>query len=699
MSKENGRNFKRYKSQSECEVRLGTEIFKGRIVDCSDGIGAIIENAPQLVLGTHVDIKILDSQMEVKGEVVWVKESGDGLRVGFRRLNSLKGHLKDFKLADILIGLQRSIRTGILEIVSGSIVKKIFIKKGDMIFAISNNEDYRLGELLLKDGKITLEEYNQSADLLNKTGERLGKILVDLGMTPKEVFQAVRHQIEEIILSLFTIEEGRFEFQEGSLPTREVITLQISAANLIYRGIKRINNFTYIKQICPHIDAVLNLSLNPLNIFQDLTLEDSDKKILSYVNGIYSIKTILSLSPSKDFDTLKTICAFLSIGLIKVKRKDEAVVGLPIEEILSEPDEEITTEFAEKIEDLSNRCETLGYYEALGIEKEASIEEIKKAFYRLSKQFHPDRHFSLPSHDIKGKLIKILSYITKVYETLSDPEKRKEYDRTFSIKTIEQTKEAAPEATPSEERHVEKAEVPGGIGAAVTVSKYGGAEGEIVEERETAAQDEVTEIVPEQAIEEFKADEIKIQEEFKETPPSEEQVQQTSELTSDTGAPVTGRELSGTEEEFIGEGETIEKDVKSEIAPESLHEIKKEEVEEREEVPEMETVETASDKIAGPEQGRIKKTWLYIPVVIVVIAVLVVILYVMRGTSNKVPQRQIPAVAKIEGDMPKEDQVQLAEKKQKPSQVLPAASKQILPFPSFRDELFRKVLSESSKQR
>lgn len=641
MSKENGRNFKRYKSQSECEIRLDTEIFKGRIVDYSDGISAIIENAPQLVPGTRVDIKILDSQMDVEGEVVWVKESGDGLRVGFRRLNSLKGHLKDFKLADILIGLQRSIRTGILEIVSGSIVKKIFIKNGDMIFATSNNEDYRLGELLLKDGKITLEEYNQSADLLNKTGERLGKILVDLGMTPKEVFQAVRHQIEEIILSLFTIEESRFEFQEGSLPTREVITLQISAANLIYRGIKRINNFTYIKQICPHIDAVLNLSPNPLNIFQDLTLEDSDKKILSYVNGIYSIKTILSLSPSKDFDTLKTICAFLSIGLIKVKREDEAVVGLPIEEVLSEPDEEITTEFAEKIEDLSNRCETLGYYEALDIGKEASIEEIKKAFYRLSKQFHPDRHFSLPSHDIKGKLIKILSYITKVYETLSDPEKRKEYDRTFSIKTIEQTKEAAPEATPSEEepieevalkadeeRHVEEAEVPGGIGAAVTASKYGGAEGEIVEERQTAPQDEVTEIVPE-----------------------------------------------------------------------PVHEIKKEEVEEREEVPEMETVETASNKVAGPKQGRIKRTWLYISVVIVVTAVLVVTLYVMRGTSNKGTQRQIPAIAKIEGDMPKEDQGQLAEKKQKPSQILPAASKQILPLPSFRDELFRKVLSESSEQR
>jgi curved DNA-binding protein CbpA len=438
MGEEDKRNFKRYKSQSECEIRINSETYKGRVLDYSDGIGALIEYTPQLTKGVQVDIRILDSDIEFKGEVVWTKEVGNYLRVGFKRIDTLKGSLKDFKLSDILIGLQRGTKTGILEIRSGSIIKKIFVKNGDMIFAASNQEDDRLGELLLKEGKITLEDYDRASFLVKKTGQRLGKILVDLGcLTPKELFWAVRHQIEEIILSLFTITEGSFEFQEGPLPTEEMITLQISAANIIYNGIKRINNFVYIKQMCPPLDAILNLSPNPLNIFQSLTLEEPDKKILSYVNGMYSLKTILSLSLSTDFETLKTICALLSIGLIKVKEKDEAPVELPIEEILGEPEEEAPKEFLEKIESMYKSCETLGYYEILGVGKDASVEEIKKAYYKVSKQFHPDRHFSFPSHDIKGKLTKILLYTTEAYETLSDPEKRSEYDRMPSLKAEE----------------------------------------------------------------------------------------------------------------------------------------------------------------------------------------------------------------------------------------------------------------------
>jgi hypothetical protein len=190
-----------------------------------------------------------------------------------------------------------------------------------MIFASSNNEDDRLGEFLLRKGKVSLENYNQASFILIKTRQRLGKILVELGcLTPKELFSLVRDQIEEIILSLFTIENGSFEFKEEHFAeSEEVITLQISTANIIWMGIKRINSFVYIKRMCPPIDAVLNLSSDPLDLFQALTLKKPDKKILSYIKGIYPLRTILVLSPLTDFETLKAICAFQNIGLIKIK--------------------------------------------------------------------------------------------------------------------------------------------------------------------------------------------------------------------------------------------------------------------------------------------------------------------------------------------------------------------------------------------
>ena len=90
-----------------------------------------------------------------------------------------------------------------------------------MVFSSSNQDNDRLGEILLKEGKINLEQYNQSVAILKKTGKKQGAIFVELGyLKPQELVWAVRRQVEDIILSLFSFEGSnfRFEFKEGPLP-------------------------------------------------------------------------------------------------------------------------------------------------------------------------------------------------------------------------------------------------------------------------------------------------------------------------------------------------------------------------------------------------------------------------------------------------------------------------------------------------
>jgi hypothetical protein len=328
MKDEEKRTFARYSVESECEVRIGSETFRGKVVDYSDGVGVIIKKNPALVKGVEADIKIVGDEIEFGAEIVWTTDLGYHLRVGFRRLGNLRGNLENYRLSDILVGINKGRKTGILEITTGSIIKKILIRNGDKIFAASTNQDDRLGETLIKEGEITLEEFNQASYLVSKTGERLGKVLVNLGyLKQNDLVRVVQNQVERIILGLFNVGEGKFEFQEGSLPSVEPITLQMSSANLVYKGIKQINNFVLVKKMCPPDDTIFNLSENPMKVFKSITLEDSDKQILSYVNGINPLKRILSLSPSKNFDTLKTIITLHSIELIHIKGEDEAPDG------------------------------------------------------------------------------------------------------------------------------------------------------------------------------------------------------------------------------------------------------------------------------------------------------------------------------------------------------------------------------------
>ena len=63
------------------------------------------------------------------------------------------------------------------------------------------------------------------------------------------------------------------------------------------------------------------------------------------------------------------------------------------------------------------------YYEILGVDRDASQKEIKKAYRKLAKKYHPDMNKDDPDTSDKFK------EISEAYEILSDPDKRERYDR------------------------------------------------------------------------------------------------------------------------------------------------------------------------------------------------------------------------------------------------------------------------------
>src|SRR3954464_5357154 len=66
------------------------------------------------------------------------------------------------------------------------------------------------------------------------------------------------------------------------------------------------------------------------------------------------------------------------------------------------------------------------YYKTLGVDRKASQDEIKKAYRKLARQYHPDTNKAAGAEER-------FKAISEAYDVLSDPEKRKKYDRGGSV--------------------------------------------------------------------------------------------------------------------------------------------------------------------------------------------------------------------------------------------------------------------------
>lgn len=253
------------------------------------------------------------------------------------------GNLKHHSLHQILTYLNKEQKTGILTVENKNVTKNIYVEDGNVVFASSNQDEDRFGMLLIKAGKITPTQRDESLKLSKETNKPIGVILIELGyLTPKDLFRELTYQVKEIILGLFLWEEGIFNFKENPPPS-EFIKLKIDMESLISEGINR-------KEI-------------------------------------------------------------------KEREKDSV--------------------FIQKVNEFYENIESIGFYEALEINVNASLSEIKSAYLEMAKYYHPDRHRDSADSSIKGKLTILFDFINKAYRTLSNERKRAEYNAVFLKKKQE----------------------------------------------------------------------------------------------------------------------------------------------------------------------------------------------------------------------------------------------------------------------
>ncbi len=364
----------------------------------------------------------------------------------------LNGRLSEKSVPELIRLIYSARKTGILHIAQDNLSKRIYFRKGTIVFANSDVEDDRLGKRLVREKLIDQSLLDLACDVMQDTGLRLGQTIVELGnFDENRLNELVQEQIQNIIYSLFQWKDGYFGFELLSEPVEEDIALNLSTAETILEGVRRIDSLEFIRDFLGDTRLVLVQTEKPLLLFQKMSLTPSEGYVFSRVDGKATAEELAAISPLGETETLRCVFALLATGVLELSEKvpstsrmsrpsaDEFQHPKPEprakdsepkqEAVESEPDEEPDEQAV--LDDIATKHASLdcvSHYELLDIETTASAAAIKRAYYEMAKKYHPDRHHMLQLNKAHGLLEELFVKIGCAYKCLSDPAERKQYD-------------------------------------------------------------------------------------------------------------------------------------------------------------------------------------------------------------------------------------------------------------------------------
>src|ERR671914_1557030 len=131
----------------------------------------------------------------------------------------IEGPLRELGIHDVFQLLDLSRKTGALSVVSALRDNQgmVFFEGGAVVFASIRSNPHRLGDMLVRAGKVSKADLDRARATQEKGDtRRVGEILVALGViTPKELERHVRLHIEEVVFELMSWRLGWFFFGQG----------------------------------------------------------------------------------------------------------------------------------------------------------------------------------------------------------------------------------------------------------------------------------------------------------------------------------------------------------------------------------------------------------------------------------------------------------------------------------------------------
>jgi tetratricopeptide (TPR) repeat protein len=370
----------------------------------------------------------------------------------------IEGEITEHQVPALLNYLFDQEASGRLVLVQEGVNKTIYTIAGVPANVDSSMRDETLGRFLVKQGRITEEDYERSVEVMMGEGIQQGAALVKLGLiAPKELYKTVKEQNLQKLLTAFSFQEGQYRFYSEVEFIEKIYRFEFQYHQVLKQGV-----FQYFPETALQNElAKLGPEpIRPLVNFEErlarFGLDEDEMSFAQIIDGSRNCVELIEFEELYPF-AKKLLYVFLLCGLagpdgalahaLRSVGEQHLAAGArtemampsadsPEAEPETEPEVTIKTkqEHPDKILEFYIQLKNKDYFELLDAAPEDGDPAIEDAYRRRLFEFSRDRFPERMAQEHEDRLEEINAEIIKAYEGLRTAERRAAYQEELNSK-------------------------------------------------------------------------------------------------------------------------------------------------------------------------------------------------------------------------------------------------------------------------
>ncbi|MEO8549436.1 MAG: DUF4388 domain-containing protein, partial [Kofleriaceae bacterium] len=303
--------------------------------------------------------------------------------------------------------------------------KVVYFDQGRPVFASSNEQGDRMGELLVREGKITAAQYERCQTQVAQSGRRMGEILVDFGyLKRRELLPAVRRHVEDIVYSLFGWDHGHYLITIDTTASGERIRMSRHPAALVLEGIRRKLDRTTLERLVGPASTVIEVRDRErlAAIINTADLAAEERAALAAFDGQVELAQVARTAGVDTADILPLAWGLVVLGLAVARRADAGIEESTA--LVGETDLAIDRERVRARWELVTEAD---YFALLGVRRDATAFEIRRAYQSARRDFATDSFPADLRRELARELDDIATALDEAFRVLRDDRLRVTY--------------------------------------------------------------------------------------------------------------------------------------------------------------------------------------------------------------------------------------------------------------------------------